>query len=83
MAHSVTFKKFDARKLLTQGEEPFAEIRRRVDALKTGQGLEVVAAFLPSPLIEKLRSEGFSSRAEPQPAGVWIVYFWRDGTALP
>jgi hypothetical protein len=72
----VTFKRFDARKLLAQGVEPFPEIRRRVDALEEGDGLAVIAPFLPAPLIEKLRSEGFSSRAEPQPDGSWVTYFW-------
>ncbi|MEO8351045.1 MAG: DUF2249 domain-containing protein [Chthoniobacteraceae bacterium] len=72
------FKRFDVRKLLAQGTEPFPEIRQRVDALKVGEGLAVIAPFLPSPLIEKLRSEGFASRAEPQPDGTWVTYFWRE-----
>ena len=68
------------RKLLAQGVEPYSEIRQRVDALKSGTGLALVAPFLPSPIIEKLRSEGFSSRVEPQLNGVWIVYFWRENS---
>ena len=75
------FKRFDVRKLLRDGTEPLPEIRKRVDALKTGEGLAIIAPFLPSPLIEKLRSENFSSRVEPQPDGSWITYFWRDTTA--
>lgn len=78
---SVRFKKFDVRKLLAQGVEPLPEIRRRVDALKSGDGLAILAPFLPSPLIEKLRSEGFCSRVEPQTDGSWLVYFWKDGEA--
>ena len=74
----IQFKRFDVRKLLAQGTEPFPEIRRRVDALKPGEGLAVTAPFLPSPLIEKLRSEGFIPRAEPQPDGSWITYFSRE-----
>lgn len=73
-----TFKRLDARKLLAKGIEPFPEIRRLVDALKLGEGLAVTAPFLPSPLIEKLRGENFLSRAEPQPDGSWITYFWRE-----
>ena len=73
-----TFKRFDVRKLIAQGIEPFPEIRKRVDALKPGEGLAVIAPFLPAPLIEKLRSEGFSTRAEPQPDGSWFAYFWRE-----
>lgn len=73
-----TFKRFDARKLLAQGVEPFPEIRKRVDALNTGEGLALISPFLPSPLIEKLRSENYHSRVEPQPDGSWITYFWRE-----
>lgn len=73
-----TFKRLDVRKLLARGVEPFPAIRKSVDALKPGEGLVVVAPFLPSPLIEKLRSEGFESRVEPLPDGSWVAYFWRE-----
>jgi len=72
------FKRLDVRGLLRQGREPFPEIRRRVDALQPEEGLIVIAPFLPSPLIEKLGSEGFRSKVEPGEAGSWIVYFWRE-----
>ena len=72
------FKRLDVRKLLAQGIEPFPAIRKRVDTLKACEGLAVIAPFLPSPLIEKLRSENFNSRVEPQPDGSWITYFWRE-----
>jgi uncharacterized protein (DUF2249 family) len=74
------FKRFDVRKLLAQGTEPFPEIRKRIDALKRGEGLAVIAPFLPAPLIEKLRSEGFDTKAEPQPDGSWVTYFSRRET---
>ena len=82
MSQTPTFKRFDARKLLSQGIEPFPAIRKRVDTLKPGEGLAVIAPFLPSPLIEKLRSERFTSRVEHQADGSWVTYFWResDGT---
>jgi Uncharacterized conserved protein (DUF2249). len=72
------FKRFDVRELLGRGVEPFPEIRRRVDQLKPEEGLIVVAPFLPSPLVEKLGSEGFASKVEPGAGGAWIVYFWRE-----
>lgn len=75
---TVSFRRFDARTLLKKGIEPFPEIRRKVDSLKSGEGLAVIAPFLPSPLIEKLRSENFTSRVEPHPDGSWVAYFWRD-----
>ena len=71
------FKRFDVRPLLQRGEEPLPAILKRVQALKTGEGLIIVAPFLPSPLIELLGSQGFQSKVERGEAGSWIVYFWR------
>jgi uncharacterized protein (DUF2249 family) len=72
------FKRFDVRDLLARGVEPFPEIRRRVDALKAGEGLIVLAPFLPSPLVEKLSGEGFTSKIERGRGADWLVYFWRE-----
>lgn len=73
----IAFKTLDVRPLLEQGEEPFEVIRARVDALAPGQGLTVIAPFMPAPLIELLRSEGFSSSFEHRGDGGWAVNFWR------
>jgi hypothetical protein len=72
------FKRFDVREVIRDGIEPFPEIRRRVDALKPDEGLIIVAPFLPSPLMEKLASEGFSAKVERGQGADWIVYFWRE-----
>ena len=71
------FKRIDVRPLLAKGIEPFPEIRRRADALKPGEGLTVVAPFLPSPLIEILGSEGFESKVERGEGSDWLVSFWK------
>jgi hypothetical protein len=71
------FKRFDVRELLDRGIEPFSAIRQRIDKLKPDEGLIIVAPFLPSPLIEKLHSEGFASKVERGLGADWMVYFWR------
>lgn len=71
------FKVLDVRPNLARGEEPFPLIRGRVDALKAGEGVTVVAPFLPAPLIELLKSEGFQSTMERRADGAWAVNFWR------
>jgi uncharacterized protein (DUF2249 family) len=71
------FKRFDVRPLLKRGEEPLPAILERVRSLEEGEGLIVIAPFLPSPLIELLGSQGFRSKVERGEAGSWIVYFWR------
>jgi len=72
------FKRFDVRALIRKGVEPFPEIRQRAVGLGEGEGLLVVAPFLPSPLIERLGSEGFSSKVERGVGADWLVYFWRE-----
>jgi hypothetical protein len=72
------FKRLDVRELLRRGVEPFPEIRKRADALGPGDGLIVIAPFLPSPLLEKLGGEGFASKLERGQGADWIVYFWRE-----
>jgi hypothetical protein len=72
------FKRFDVRGMLAEGIEPFPEIIRRVQALGAGDGLIVVAPFLPSPLVERLGGEGFASKVERGQGSDWLVYFWRE-----
>jgi uncharacterized protein (DUF2249 family) len=72
------FKRFDVRELLSRGVEPLPEIVKKVNELKADEGLIIIAPFLPSPLVEKLNSEGFSSKIERGKGADWIVYFWRD-----
>lgn len=72
------FKTFDVRPLLARGEEPFDVIRARVDALAAGQGVTILAPFMPAPLIELLKSEGFASAMEHRADGAWAVSFWRE-----
>jgi len=71
------FKRLDARSMIRRGVEPFPEIHKRVHALMTGEGLIVVAPFLPSPLVEKLAGDGFASKVERGTGSDWLVYFWR------
>ena len=73
-----TFKKLDVRPLIAKGVEPLSAIRSKIDLIKEGEGLTIIAPFLPSPLIEKLSSEGFRSTAQHQPDGAWAVNFWRE-----
>jgi len=79
MITGLKFKRIDVRPHLAKGVEPLGEVRRMVVALRPGEGLAVTAPFLPSPLIERLGSEGFRSRVE-HGAGAWTVFFWREET---
>ncbi len=72
------FRTLDVRPVLATGDEPFSKIRESIEALGDNEGLSVIAPFLPSPLMEKLGSEGFETRVERQVGGGWVVHFWRE-----
>lgn len=78
MADATKSKTLDVRPMLAQGIEPFPEIRKRINALLPGTGLIVIAPFMPAPLIEVLRSEGFSATVARRRDGAWATHFWRE-----
>ncbi len=67
----------DIRPMLARGEEPFSLIRARVDALAPSEGVTIVAPFLPAPLIELLKGEGFQITVEHHSDGAWAVLIRR------
>jgi uncharacterized protein (DUF2249 family) len=72
-----TLSTFDVRPILARGEEPFSLIRARVDALALNHSLNVIAPFLPAPLIELLKGEGFQLKVEHHADGAWSVLIRR------
>ena len=73
------FQKLDVRPLLRQGVEPFPVIKAKVDSLGPDEGLELIAPFLPAPLVDVLTAQGFEHRIEKSDDGSWTVWFWREG----
>ncbi|MDP3070527.1 MAG: DUF2249 domain-containing protein [Opitutaceae bacterium] len=74
---ATAFRVLNVRPLIAHGVDPLGEIRARLAALPAGQGLTVLAPFLPAPLIELLRSEGYWASIERRSDG-WAAHFWRD-----
>jgi hypothetical protein len=71
------YHRLDVRPILEGGGEPLSLIRERVAGLPPDEGLLVIAPFLPSPLIEMLRGEGYQSKTIRDPRAGWQVYFWK------
>jgi hypothetical protein len=67
----------DVRPLIARGEEPFKKIMATLAALGPAEDFVLVSPFLPSPLIEKLHSEGFSARPQRSGDGSWQTRFSR------
>lgn len=59
------------------GGQPFPAIMKAIGALQPKESLLLITPFLPSPLIEKLQSEGFAARPERRGDGSWQTLFAR------
>lgn len=71
----------DVRPLIARGEEPFKLIMTTVAALAPDESFLLTTPFLPSPLIERLRSEGFAAQPERTADGSWRTHFVRRAGA--
>ena len=79
MKHSDShrIRTLDVRPLFARGEEPFEKIMQTVAELASDESLLLVTPFLPAPLIERLRAEGFTAKPERDAGGVWRTHFIR------
>jgi protein SCO1/2 len=55
----------------------FTKIMAVVNGLKPGEAFVLITPFVPAPLIEKLRSQGFEAKTELRPDGGWQTRFCR------
>lgn len=67
----------DVRPIIADGGSPLEAVMDAVGALSETESLLLVTPFLPSPLIEKLNSEGFTARPERRNDGAWETRFSR------
>ena len=66
----------DIQDMLTEGEQPLHAVLPAINKLGRGEIFEVVAPFLPAPLIDKSLSLGFSHWVRRE-ADLYHVYFMR------
>jgi len=71
------FRTLDVRPTLKRGGEPFSLINTEVASLKPNEGLILITPFMPSPLIEHLKSNGFEARPQSLSDGSWQTIFTR------
>jgi hypothetical protein len=67
----------DVRPLIAAGGNPFEPITAALGALGADESLLLLTPFLPSPLIERVRGEGFAARPERRADGAWQTRFFR------
>lgn len=67
--------KIDIREMLNKGEQPVHEVISAIKRLNKGEILEVIAPFIPAPLIDKSLSLGFKHWLEKKTEMEYNVYF--------
>ena len=71
------WKTLDARPLIASGQEPLSIVMRDLTDLPEDATYELVAPFLPAPLIDKAVRRGFESFSEKAEDGSTHTYFRR------
>jgi uncharacterized protein (DUF2249 family) len=77
-SHTPKPRTLDVRSYFDRGEEPLTKILATVDALRPKESLLLITPFLPSPLIERLHSEGFDALPQRRRDGAWLTRFTRQ-----
>jgi len=70
--------KFDVREMLANGEHPVAQVMEDLKKQKENEIYQLVAPFLPVPLIDKASSLNFSHWIEKENDELFFIYFIRN-----
>ncbi len=65
----------DIREMLHAGEQPVHEVLSALKKLQSGEILEVIAPFIPAPLLDKAQSLGYSHWVDSTNGEEYRVYF--------
>lgn len=61
---SVNIQEFDARPIIEAGEHPMNEVIQKVNELEPDELLKLITPFVPAPLIEIVKGQGFQGWSE-------------------
>lgn len=70
----------DVREMLAKGEHPVAQVMAELKMLKEGEIYQLIAPFLPVPLIDKATSLGFAHWVKHEEEELFFIYFERVET---
>ncbi len=71
-------KKLDARELLERGEHPVGQVLEEVKEFEKGQIYELITPFLPAPLIDRIKSQGFEAWTIEEKSDLVRSYFLKE-----
>jgi hypothetical protein len=72
---------YDARDDINKGIQPIRKVLNDLKSLGNGDVYELIAPFVPAPLIDKADAAGFISEVEQVSSGEVKTYFVRDNRA--
>lgn len=70
-------QKFDIREMLLAGEQPVNQVISDLNSLKPGEIYQLIAPFLPAPLVEKAGSLNVKHWVKQENDELFILYFSR------
>ena len=77
MDESKIVKTLDAREIVNNGGHPVGQVLKEVRDLKSGEIYEMIAPFLPAPLIDQVAEQGYKTwTIEPDP-GFFRCFFYK------
>ncbi len=68
-------KNLDARELIERGEHPAGRVLAEVKEIENGQIYELITPFLPAPLLDKVKAQGFEVWSNQNRDDKVISYF--------
>lgn len=68
-------KSFDARTMLEAGEQPVTKVLQELEELKHNQIYELIAPFIPAPLIDLAKNKGFEAWSIKEGTELVKIYF--------
>lgn len=75
-------RKVDIRPMLDAGEKPLGRILKDLAEVPAGQVYQLTAPFVPAPLVDRARAEGFQVWWKHSQSDVVEVYFFREAGQL-
>ncbi|MCD4735430.1 MAG: DUF1858 domain-containing protein [Bacteroidales bacterium] len=66
---------FDAREIIAQGGHPLSNVMEDLRNLQSGNIYELITPFLPAPLIDKVKEQGFETWTKKEDASLFRSYF--------
>jgi hypothetical protein len=66
---------YDAREAIEAGEHPLPQVMAALGKLADGQGYAIVTPFVPAPMVERVRAQGFQVWTERKEANHFVTYF--------